>query len=482
MLNLRRSLVINFFSSSGSTIVQFMVSIILARMLSPGEIGVFSMTIVFVNIAHIFRDFGVSTYLQREPELTPEKMRAAIGVMFTTSWIIAAALYLSSPWISLWFKEPAMLPVMKVLAIGFLFIPFGSITHSLLTREFAAGKQAIVNVVGTLAFTVTCLSLAFLGFGTMSMAWANLANIICCAIAYIPLRPKNLPWMPSFRNWRNVVHFGIGTLLTNCLTSINNAVPDIMLGKLGNATLVGLFSRAGSTVSIFGYIAGSTVTYGSLSYISQAHYRGEPLGPLLNRATSLVTAVGWPALALTFVFSTEIVTALYGETWLPAVPAINGLVVSGLISMMFNYTSIALAAIGRPYLSATPVIATLATRIVFGFVLFNGEIESFSWAICAATAVAAPVMIYQHYVYLGHRFTTMLVSLLPSAVVTAICVVAAIVLKMMLPSSLHAMSVLLVLALPLACVWYVALRLTRHPLTGELHQVANGLITRLRPA
>ena len=482
MANLRRSLVINFFSSSGATIVQFIVSIILARMLSPGEIGVFSMTIVFVNIAHIFRDFGVSTYLQREPELTPEKMRAAIGVMFTTSWIIAAALYLSSPWISQWFNEPAMLPVMEVLAIGFLFIPFGSITHSLLTREFAAGKQAIVNVVGTLAFTVTCLSLAFLGFGTMSMAWANLANIICCAIAYIPLRPKNLPWMPSFRNWRNVVHFGIGTLLTNCLTSINNAVPDIMLGKLGNATLVGLFSRAGSTVSIFGYIAGSTVTYGSLSYISQTHHRGEPLGPLLNRATSLVTAVGWPALALTYVFSAEIVTALYGEKWLPAVPAINGLVVSGLISMMFNYTSIALAAIGRPYLSATPVIATLATRIVFGFVLFNGEIESFSWAICAATAVAAPVMIYQHYVYLGHRFTTMLVSLLPSAVVTVSCVVAAIILKMMLPSSLHAMSVLLVLALPLACVWYMALRLTRHPLTGELHQVANGLITRLRPA
>lgn len=482
MVNLRRSLVINFFSSSGSTIVQFIVSIVLARMLSPSEIGVFSMTIVFVNIAHIFRDFGVSTYLQHEPVLTPEKMRAATGVMFTTSWIIAAGLYLSSPWISLWFKEPAMLPVMKLLAVGFLFIPFGSITHSLLTREFAAGKQAIVNVVGTSVFAITCLSLAYLGFGTMSMAWANLANIIACALAYIPLRPKNLPWMPSFRSWRKVLHFGIGTLLSNCLGAINNAVPDILLGKLGSATLVGLFSRAGSTVSIFGYIAGSTVTYGSVSYLSQAYHRGEPLGPLLNRATSLVTAVGWPALALTYVFSAEIVTTLYGEKWLPAVPAIDALVISGLISMIFNYTSIALTAIGRPYLSATPIMATLVTRILFGVVLFNGEIESFSWAICAATAVAAPVMIYQHYVYLGHRFTTMLVALWPSAVVTISCTVAAMILKMMLPSSLHAMSVLLILSLPLACVWYVALRLTRHPLTGEVHRVASGLLTSLKLA
>ena len=479
MVNIRRSLVINFFSSSGATVVQFIVSVLLARMLSPGEIGVFSMTIVFVNMAHIFRDFGVGSYLQREPVITPEKMRAATGVLFTTSWTIAAALYLASPLISLWFKEPQMIPVMKVLAIGFVFIPFGSITHSLLTREFAAGKQAIVSVVGTVTFATTCLTLAYLGFGAMSMAWANLANIIACAIAYMPLRPRNLPYMPSFRNWRNVLHFGVGTLVSNVIGSINNAVPDILLGKLGSATLVGLFSRASSTVSIFGHIAGSTVNYGSLSYISQAHHRREPLGPLLNRATSLVTGVGWPALALTYVFSTEIVTALYGEKWLPAVPAIDALVIAGIIGLMFNYTSTALTAIGRPYLSATPLIATLVTRIAFGVVLFNGEIRSFSWAICAATFMAAPVMVYQHYVYLGHRFGTMLTALIPSAIVSIICMVAAMALKMMLPASLHALSVLLVLALPLASVWYVALRLTRHPLTTELHHVASGLKARL---
>ena len=479
MVNIRRSLVINFFSSSGSTIIQFIVSIMLARMLSPSEIGVFSMTIVFVNIAHIFRDFGVGTYLQREPVLTPEKMKAATGVMFSTSWFIAVALYVGSPWIARWFNEPAMVSVMEVLAIGFLFIPFGSITHSLLTRDFAAGKQAIVNVVGTSVFAFTCLTLAYAGFGTMSMAWANLANIVACAIAYVPLRPKNLPWMPSFRNWRGVLHFGVGTLFSNCLSSINSAVPDILLGKLGNATLVGLFSRASSTVSIFGYIAGSTVNYGSLSYISQAYHRKEPIGPLLDKATSMVTAVGWPALALTYVLSTEIVLTLYGEKWLPAVPAIDALVLASIVGLVFNYTGTAMMAIGRPYLSAVPMIATLLTRITFGVVLFNGDIRSFSWAIFAATVAAVPVMIYQHYHYLGHRFTTMLTALLPSALVTVAVTVAAMLLKMMLPSSLHALSVLLVLALPLATVWYLALRMTGHPLTTEIHHFANGLKAKL---
>jgi len=479
MANLRRSLVINFLSSTGSTIAQFIVSILLARMLTPAEIGVFSMTVVFVNIAHIFRDFGVGTYLQREPELTEEKMRAAIGVMFSTSWLIAVGLFAASGYISRWFDEPAMLPVMQVLAGGFLFIPFGSLTHSMLTRQFEAGKQAIVTVIGTASFTVTCLGLAALGFGTMSMAWANLANIIACGIAYIPLRPKILPWLPSFRNWRHVMHFGVGSLLSNCLGSINNALPDIMLGKLGNATMVGLFSRASSTVSIFGYIAGSTVNYGSLSYISQTHHKNEPLGPLLNRATSLLTGVGWTALALTYVFSEEIIITLYGEKWLPALPAINALLIAAAIGMMFNYTATSLTAIGRPYLSATPIVATLVSRLVFGFVLFNGEIESYSWAICLATVLAAPVMVYQHYVYLGHRFTTLLVALWPSAVVALCSLVAALLFKAILPASLTSMAVLLILALPLASVWYLALRLTNHPLSAELHHVANGLKARL---
>ena len=151
------------------------------------------------------------------------------------------------------------------------------------------------------------------------------SNIIACCLAYLPLRPKNLPWLPSFKHWRDVIHFGIGALLSNCLSSVNTAIPDILLGKLGNATLAGLFSRANSTVTIFFHIAGSTANYGSVSYISQADHRGESVGALLNNATALLTALAWPALAFTYVFSTEIITILYGEKWLPSVPAINGL-------------------------------------------------------------------------------------------------------------------------------------------------------------
>jgi O-antigen/teichoic acid export membrane protein len=479
MATLRRSLVINFFSSSGASLLQFVVSVLLARILSPSEIGVFSMTVVVVNIAHIFREFGVSTYLQREPHLTPEKVRAAIGVLLTSSWLIALCLYLLSSSIGRWFGEPQIAPVMQVLAIGFLVIPFGSVAHSLLVREFAADKQAIVTAAGTVTYCITCVGLALAGYGSMSLAWANLANIVVCAIVYIPLRPKGYPVLPSLRHWGGVLHFGAGTLISNCAVAVNNAIPDLLLGKLGSARLVGLSSRANSTVSIFTYIAGSTVTYGAVAYMSQAHDRGESLVPVVRRATSLLTAFGWPALALTALFGKEIVLALYGERWLDCVPAILPFTLMAAVSMLFHYTPTALIAIGRPYLGAVPVLLTLLARVVFGYLLFDGTLTSFAWAMCLATLVALPVQAMQQRRYLGFTTRHLLRSMANSLFVTIGCLAMAGFLQMLLPQSIPAVARLSLLAMPLMALWYLMLRITQHELLVEVHHLLSGLKTRM---
>jgi len=479
MADLRRSLVINFISSSGATVLQFIVSILLARILSPSEIGIYSMTLVFVNLAHVFRDFGVTSYLQREPDLTPEKLRSASGVAFATSWTIAAALFLVSGWLGRWFNEPGIVPVMRVLALGFALIPFGSITSALLARNFEAEKQAIVNVTGTISFCVSCLVLGKLGFGAMSMAYANLINIIACSLAYIPLRPKNLPWMPGFQHWRGVAHFGVGSLLSSCVSALNNALPDILLGKLGSARQVGLLSRANSTVTIFTYIAGSTVSYGAVSYLAQAHHRGESLAPILSRATSLLTGVGWTALALTAVLGDSIVMALYGPQWGESVPAILPLAVAAGITMMFHYIPMAVTAIGRPYLSAVPVIVMVLTRIGFGILLFNGSLSGFAWALCFATVASAPISAIQQQRHFGFSSGALLRAVLPSGLVALGTAAAAAMFSAVLPSSLAPLAHLLIMALPLAAVWYVLLRALRHELVGEIHRLAAPIRARL---
>jgi len=479
MVSIRRPLAINFLSTTGATLVHFVVVIVLARLLTPSEIGIFSITVVFVNIAHIFRDFGVGIYLQREADLTSEKIKSAIGVVFTTSWLAAIILFFASWWIADWFKEPGIAPVMRVLAIGFIFVPFGAVTNALLTREFAAGKQAIVSVISTATYTLVCLGLAAAGFGAMSMAWANLANILVSAIALAPFRPKNAPWLPSFRNWGDVINFGFGSLLTNVANAMNSAMPDVLLGKLGGANHVGLFSRAGSTVSIFMNIAGSTVNYGSISFFASAYHEKKPLPPLIAHATALVTGVGWPVLAITVLLRHDIVWILYGVNWLECIPAIPALALAGGIGLAFNYTSTVLMALGKPYAASVSAISSVFLRAGFGFLLFDGSIKMFAWAICIATVATVPIMLFQQKKQFGYGMLMMLKSLLPSLFVTAGCTLAGWLVAGLFPEKFNSILKLIILFFPVVLAWYLCLLITKHPLLKEVHQLQKHFLSYL---
>jgi O-antigen/teichoic acid export membrane protein len=288
-----------------------------------------------------------------------------------------------------------------------------------------------------------------------------------------------MPWIPSFRGWRRVIHFGVGTLLTNCIEAVNGSVADLLLGKLASARQVGLFSRANSTVSIFSYVAGTTVTYGAVSYLSQTHHRGESLVPTLRRAIALLTGIGWPALALTAVLGRDIVLALYGPKWVDCVPAVLPLSIAACFFLLFQYTPSSLTAIGRPYLGAIPQVATLVMRTIFGYLLFDGSLSSFAWAICAATITVVPVLLFLQYRYIGFAPRDIFGSVLPSLVIAGICVVAGEVLRPLVPESIPAAVRLLMLGTVLVGAWYGALRMTSHPLVDELHQLAGSARVRL---
>jgi O-antigen/teichoic acid export membrane protein len=316
----------------------------------------------------------------------------------------------------------------------------------------------------------------------MSMAWANLISVSVSALVGIPFRPKGTPWLPSFHHWRAIVHFGAGSLVSNCAVAVNNAIPDLLLGKLGSAHKVGLFSRANSTVSIFSYVAGSTVTYGAVAYLSQAHHRHDSLVPVIRRATSLLTGVGWPALAITALLADDIIITLYGKNWLDSVHAVLPLTIAAAVAMVFHYSPPAFSAIGRPFLGALPICINLVARIIFVLLLFNGHLEKFAWAICYAALASTPIMIFQQRRYFGYRTHDLLMTICASALVTLICLGACFGLLVLLPVTMSSPSRLMVLILPTMVAWYLALRVTRHHLIHEIHQLALGLglFTRVR--
>lgn len=471
MANLRSSLVINFFATTGATVIQFIVSVLLARILSPADIGIYSLTLVIINVAHIFRDFGIVTYLQREDSLTPEKMRSALGMLIASSWMVAAALFVGADRLAGLLYQPATSDVIRVLAAGFLLIPFGSYVQAILTRRFAATRQAVVIIAGTSAHAATGLSLGILGFGPMSLAWANFANIALSTLLYVLLAPEDISLRPTLRHYGGVFRFGIASLVSNLAESINEAMPDVLLGRFGSARQVGLYSRANSTVAIFSYVAGSTINYGSVSYASQKFHRGEGLDTFLRSATALLSGLAWPVLCATAFFGREILITLYGPAWEDAAAAIPFLCAASGISIAFNYVPAGVNAVGKPALTMLPILTLLTTRIGTVLALYDGSLRSFAIGLSIAAFAVVPVNLVIQQRVLGFAARDFFNSLLQSAICTACCALTSWILTRVISPDLPAILQLLLAAGPIALVWYASLEMTKHPLCEEISRL-----------
>ncbi len=480
MDSIRSKIGLQFIVSNGSIAAHFALSIVLARLLTPSEIGIFSITAVFVGFTQVFRDFGVVAFIKRQKTLTPELLRSASGVLFTSSWVIALLLYLSTDLWAAFFKQPGIHEIMPVLALGFVFIPFGSIPQAVLAREMEVRKTTLVTGISTLVYISTCITLASMGFSYMSMAWSNLASIIVSGVALSLMMPKELRVSPSLKGWGRVVSFGAGAMLTSSLKALDNALPDTLLGKLSGPYDVGIFSRANSTVNILNTVTGPTVNYFALPYLAQVHHGGRKLNNELTRTVAYLTCIMWPALVVTGVMADDIIMLLYGVAWRESAAAVPWLCLTSGIQITFAIMQPAMTAVGRPYVSATPLALTLSAKCLAALLFYDGTLVSYARAVALAECVSIPV-----YIWISTRYLGMAIADWFRSTRASLAVAAVILLQILLCDRLFAVIVspfwsLVVAAAWLIPGWTLTVIYLRHPLGQEIEKIASRIRSRRR--
>jgi len=479
MNSIRSKIAVQFFVSNGATIANFLLSVYIARLLKPSEIGIFSMAAVLVAFAHVFRDFGVTSYIRSQKTLSTESLRAAMGVMFCASWSFALAVFLAAPFAARFYQHPGVADVMRVLAIGFLFIPIGSIPQAVMARAMDVRIPAIVTAVSVLTYACSIIVLAKLGFSYMSFAWANLINIIVTGGMYWLLQSKDVPRLPSLRGWREVVHFGGGTMLTNSFRSAEAALPDLVIGRLGSAHLVGLFSRANSTVNILYYIAAPSISFAALPYLARVHHSGEDVSREVKRIVAYLTGVMWPALALVACVPGDIILLLYGPGWLESAPLIPVLCVVAASQMSFTVLHPAFTAMGRPYLAASPILVGMLAKGSLAVMLFDGSLLSIAVAFMYGELVAVPAYLLLARKALGISPLQWLAATWRSAAAAAIMLAGLSLSGPVLALVQHPAARLLLVAVYALVAWPLVLLLLRHPLVEELLRAKKTLSARL---
>ena len=346
-MSLRKNFLISLFERYSTLVINFVSSIIIARILSPEDIGLFSVAAALLTLAHVIRDFGVGNYLIQEKELTSDKVATVLGLSFLIAWTIGIVLFLISPYLAMFYEDDRITNILRLLSLNFFIIPFSSAIYPLLRRELEYGKLYYINVISNLSYAVVAVLLAYLGYGFMSLAWASVAGVVVTFLMAQYHRPEIAKVMPSLKEWRSISSFSAINSFTNLVASFSIQAPELVLGKTLGFFSVGIYSRANGIISMFWNGAISGVLPVIHTEFARRNREGEDLVEIYRKGVSYITVLAWPGFLYMAMFSEDIIVFLYGEKWVAAAPIASVICLSFVAFSVFSMNANTLLALGK---------------------------------------------------------------------------------------------------------------------------------------
>lgn len=418
-MSLKKSLFWSYLSHYGSMVIQLGSSIILARLLIPEEIGIFSVALSFIALGNMIRGFGTGEYLIQEKELTTEKIQSSFTLAIIVAWVLSIIIYLISEPLALFYNEKGIAQILPIIAINFLFVPFGSITIALLRREMRFDKLIKINLSSAFMNASTSILLAMNGYSFMSLAWGAVAGTLTSVVVSQLYRPEGLSFIPALSKVREIIVYGSYNTLTNFTSSISTSAPDLIMGKMLDMHFVGIFSRGNGLLQMVSNLVVGGIRPILLPYFSQQH-RENPheLAPAYLKMVDATLSIMWPILVFLALYSHEIIMFLFGDKWLEAVPVVQILTIgtsiwiSGSLSQdIFKATNNIKTLTGITTIISLLRVIMLIIGSYFGFIT--------ALILFSATSIAHSIVVtYKLHEIISFNLNSLLKILLKNTLIT----------------------------------------------------------------
>lgn len=301
--------------------LQFATSVILARwLITPAQLGLFSIAFAAVSLVAFLQDFGVTRYISGERDLTPDKLNTAFTVSVAFAWSIAGLALLASGPIARFYGDPQLLPVARIIAASYLLVPLAIVPQALCQRRMDFRSNTMIEVGAALANSVVAVGLAMRGHGALALAWGAFAQQAARLVVSQLRAGVMLPWPMRLRGAEPVLRIGGTNSVLSVCGSITSRAPELVIGRLIDAAAVGLYARAAGLALQLRLLLAGAVTGVFYPAFRQVRDSGQPLGPPYLRVVAAYTGITWPAMAGIALLAEPIVRLLYGERWLAAAP------------------------------------------------------------------------------------------------------------------------------------------------------------------
>ena len=295
--------------------VQFIVMLVIARILDPKDFGMVGMLAIFVAVAQSLIDSGFSQALIRKQNRSEIDNCTVFYFNIVVSALIYIILFVLAPWVADFYKEPLLTELMRVICIVVIINSFAVVQRAIFTAFINFKIQAKATFISAVISGIIGIYLAIEGYGVWTLAWQQIVRALINTLLlwwYSTWRPKMIY---SWKSFHELFSFGSKLLLSGLLDTIYSNIYQIVVGKIYSATNLGFFTQAKHIAAlpssnIHGIIG--SVTYPVLSSIQDDDERLAANYRKLLRVSAFIV---FPLMCGLAGIAYPLINVLLGEKW-----------------------------------------------------------------------------------------------------------------------------------------------------------------------
>ena len=390
----------NFIEKALMEGAQFVIGIILARLLLPSDFGLIGMLAIFVAISNVFIDGGFAKALIQKKECTDIDYSTAFVSNIVVSLLIYVILFISAPWIAVFYHEPILTDLTRVLALNYVLGSFNIVQRARLMSNVDFKSLAKIRVSSVFVGGIVGVVMAYTGFGV----WSLVGQTISATLLQIIVFPFFSKWKPSFRfsqeSFRNLFGFGSKLMIIGVYSAAINNISTIAIGRAFRSSQLGFYTRA----SQFSQLISFTVTdvLGSVTFPILSHLQDDKdhMVSVYRKVLYLTAMIIFPIMILCTLLAKPIILILLTEKWLPCVVLMQWLFLARMFTPLSSVNINILNAVRRSDLFLKLEMVKAPYTILALVITIPIGVE----AICIGNFVTSFVSFFVNAYLPGHMF------------------------------------------------------------------------------
>ena len=412
------SLFWKFLERGGTQGIQFLVQIVLARLLAPEQFGTIALVMVFINLARVFVQSGFNTALIQKKDADELDFSSVFYLSIAVAGALYVLIYLTSPLIAGFYNDPMLTPVLRVLSLTLFFGAYNSIQNAYIARNLMF-KKLFVSSLGAMLFSgILGIIAAYQGLGI----WALVIQQLCNQIAITVILMFVVDWKPkflfSFDRVKSLFLYGGKLLASQLLNVLYMDLRTLIIGRVYSPSMLGYYNRGQQfPMAIVSNINGSIQSV-MLPTLASHQDNRKRVKEMMRRAIVSSSFLIFPMMIGMAVVAKPLVKVVLTDKWLPSVPFLQIFCMSYALVPIHTANLQAINALGRSdiFLRLEVIkkiigLVILAISLPFGvYAIAVGQIVS--------GIVSTFVNAYPNKRLLGYSYLEQWKDIMPSLVIS----------------------------------------------------------------